>query len=87
MANTKSAEKRDRQATKRHDRNRAATSKLRTTMKKTRAAITTTKGDDAKGIISTAHSEIDRAAKKGVIKKNAANRYKSRLAKAAKASV
>ena len=87
MANTKSAEKRDRQAEKRHARNRAATSKLRTTMKKTRSALTETKGDEAAPIVRAAHSEIDRAAKKGVLKKNTANRYKSRLAKAAKATV
>lgn len=87
MANTKSAEKRDRQAEKRRDRNRAVTSRLRTVMKKTRASLGETKGDDAAPIVSAAHSEIDRAAKKGVLKKNAANRYKSRLAKAAKATV
>jgi len=86
MANTKSAEKRNRQAETRRARNRAATSKLRTTIKKTRAALAETTGDDAAPIVTTAHSEIDRAAKKGVIKKNTANRYKSRLAKASKAS-
>lgn len=87
MANTKSAEKRDRQAEKRRARNRAATSKLRTTIKKTRSTIVETKGDDAKDVVSSTHAVIDRAAKKGVIKKNTANRYKSRIAKAAKATV
>ncbi len=85
MANTKSAEKRDRQAEKRRSRNRAVTSRLRTTIKNTRAALAETKGDDAASIISAVHSEIDVAAKKGVLKKNTADRYKSRLAKAAKA--
>jgi small subunit ribosomal protein S20 len=87
MANTKSAEKRNRQAETRRARNRAVTSRLRTTIKKTRATLVETKGDDANSIVSTVHSEIDKAAKKGVLKKNTANRYKSRLAKAAKASV
>jgi len=87
MANTKSAEKRDRQAEKRRAPNRAATSKLRTTIKKTRATIVETEGDDAKDVVSSTHAVIDRAAKKGVIKKNTANRYKSRIAKAAKATV
>jgi small subunit ribosomal protein S20 len=86
MANTKSAEKRNRQAETRRARNRAATSKLRTTIKRTRVALAETKGDDAAPIVTAAHSNIDRAAKKGVIKKNTANRYKSRLAKASKAS-
>ena len=86
MANTKSAEKRNRQAEKRRARNRAVTSRLRTTIKRTRAALEETKGDDAAPILQATHSEIDRAAKKGVLKKNPANRYKSRLAKAAKAT-
>ena len=34
--------------------------------------------------MNTGFSEIDKAAKRGIIKKNTANRYKSRLAKAAK---
>jgi len=87
MANTKSAEKRNRQAETRRDRNRAATSRLRSTIKKTRASLGETKGDDAAPILGTVQSEIDRAVRKGVLKKNAANRYKSRLAKASKATV
>jgi len=39
-------------------------------------------GGDAN--LSAGFSEIDKAAKKGVIKKNTASRYKSRLAKSAK---
>lgn len=85
MANTRSAEKRDRQDTKRASRNRAAKSRLRTGLKRSRAAVQETKGDAAKPALSVGFSEIDKAAKKGVIKKNTANRYKSRLAKAAKA--
>lgn len=78
MANIRSAEKQRRQAEKATTRNRAAKSRLRTALKKGRA-----ESGDAKSV-STTFSEIDKAAKKGVIKKNTANRYKSRLAAASK---
>jgi small subunit ribosomal protein S20 len=38
-------------------------------------------GKDAAATLSTAYKAIDKAAKKGVIKKNTANRKKSRLAR------
>jgi len=78
MANTRSAEKQQRQATKAEARNRAGKSRLRSALKKVRGSET-----DAK-TLSTGFSEIDKAAKKGIIKSNTADRYKSRLAKAAK---
>jgi small subunit ribosomal protein S20 len=84
MANTRSAEKQERQAEKRNVRNRAAKSRLRTALKNTRSSI---KGGDAdKDVLSTAFSEVDKAAKKGIIKTNTADRYKSRLAAASKRS-
>lgn len=79
MANTRSAEKQERQAIKRNERNRGVKSRLRTALKKARTAAS---GGDAN--LSAGFSEIDKAAKKGVIKKNTASRYKSRLAKSAK---
>ncbi len=82
MANIASAEKQRRQAEKRKARNRAGKSTLRTTLKKTRAAISG--GDTDKETLSTSFSAIDKAAKKGLIKENTANRYKSRLAAASK---
>lgn len=82
MANTKSAEKQHRQAVKRNERNRAAKSRLKSALKKVRGAVTGGKTDTE--TIGTGFSEIDKAAKKGVIKKNTANRYKSRLARSAK---
>ena len=78
MANTRSAEKQQRQAAKAEVRNRAGKSRLRTALKKARGSVT-----DANAI-SAGFSEIDKAAKKGIIKGNTADRYKSRLAKAAK---
>lgn len=86
MANTKSAEKRNRQAEKRRASNRAASSRLKTSLKSARAGVAATKDDAANDILKRGYSEIDKAAKKGVIKKNTANRYKSRLAKASKAA-
>lgn len=86
MANTKSAEKQNRQATKHRERNRAAMSRLRNEIKKTRSAIETGAGEDAKEALNSAYSVIDRTAKKGIIKGNTADRYKSRLAAAARRS-
>jgi small subunit ribosomal protein S20 len=82
MANIASAEKQRRQAEKKKARNRAGKSTLRTTLKKSRTSITG--GDADKETLSTSFSAIDKAAKKGLIKENTANRYKSRLAAASK---
>lgn len=82
MANIRSAEKQRRQAEKRNARNRAGKTRLRSTLKKVRTSVD--EGNVAPDVISTGFSEIDRAAKKGIIKGNTADRYKSRLAAAAK---
>jgi small subunit ribosomal protein S20 len=84
MANTRSAEKQQRQAEKATTRNRAGKSRLRSALKKTRASIDS--GNIESGTLSTGFSEIDKAAKRGIIKDNTADRYKSRLAAAAKRS-
>ena len=84
MANTRSAEKQQRQAEKATARNRAGKSRLRSALKKTRASIDS--GNIESGTLSTSFSEIDKAAKKGIIKDNTADRYKARLAAAAKRS-
>lgn len=82
MANIASAEKQRRQAEKRKARNRAGKSRLRSTLKKTRTDIDS--GSSTPETLSKGFSEIDKAAKKGVIKSNTADRYKSRLAAATK---
>ncbi len=82
MANIRSAEKQRRQAEKANERNRAGKSRLKSTLKKVRGAVAEGKTD--KETISAGFSEIDRAAKRGIIKDNTADRYKSRLAAAAK---
>jgi small subunit ribosomal protein S20 len=82
MANTRSAEKQQRQAEKANERNRAGKSRLRSALKKARTAVDSGSADAA--VLSTGFSEIDKAARRGVIKGNTADRYKSRLAKASK---
>ena len=77
MANTKSAAKRARQTARRFARNRSALSRLHTIQKR---ALTGDKPDAAR--IRAAISEIDRAAKRGVIHRNSAIRRKARLSKA-----
>ncbi len=77
MANIKSAEKRIKQAALRTQRNRGVTSRLRTAVKKYRA----TADSERKKSVPEVYSQIDLALKKGTIHKNAAARYKSRLAR------
>ncbi|MDO9390873.1 MAG: 30S ribosomal protein S20 [bacterium] len=72
-----SAVKRARQAIKRRTARMAVKSKLRGTVKKATAVKT---GEQ----LPNAYSQIDKAAKKGVLHKNTAARMKSRLAKAVK---
>ena len=81
MANIRSAENQRRQAEKLNDRNRAGKSRLRNALKKARTSAT--EGAEPKSM-ATGFSEIDKAAKRGIIKKNTASRYKARLAAASK---
>jgi small subunit ribosomal protein S20 len=80
MANIASAKKRIRQTAKRRTRNQATRSRLRSRMKDYRSAD---KSGKAKALPAT-YAEIDRALARGVIHKNAAARYKSRLARTSK---
>jgi small subunit ribosomal protein S20 len=81
MANTKSAEKRNRQNEKAAARNRVYRSAARTAVKKARLAVE--RGDaNAAELIRNAESALNRAATKGVIHKNNASRRTSRLMKA-----
>ncbi len=83
MANIRSAEKQRRQAEKRKVRNRAGKSTLKSALKKARTAVAGGAGE-VKDVLSKGFSDIDRAAKRGIIKSNTADRYKSRLSAAAK---
>ena len=81
MAHHASALKQMRQGLKRNERNRQNLSQLKTQVKKLRSVIAKGDADEAKKALGETVSEIDKAAKKGVIHDNAASRYKSRLTK------
>ena len=81
MPNNAAAEKRMRQEQKRRLHNRSVKSIVKTQVTKARQAITANAGDDAQEAVRLAVSELDRAAKKGVIHRNNAARRKSRLMK------
>jgi len=77
MANSKSAAKRARQTVKRSLRNSSIVTRLRTMQKAARSAQTPS-AEQIRVLISA----IDKAAKRGIIHENAANRRKARLNKA-----
>jgi small subunit ribosomal protein S20 len=79
MANHKSAEKRVRQTERRNEVNRRNRSRLRTQIKKLRAAIDEGNRQEAQTLLLETVSVIDKSIQKGVIHHNAAARYKSRL--------
>jgi len=79
MPNHKSAEKRVRQSEKRRVINRGNRSKVRTYIKKVHVALDSGKSDEIKSVLPETISVIDKAVQKGVMHKNAAARYKSRL--------
>ncbi len=81
MANHASALKAHRQNVVHRERNRQFRSRLRTALKGVRAALDSGDADKVKGSLSTTVSLIDKMATKGVIHRNAAGRYKSRLMK------
>ena len=80
MANTKSAIKRIRTGEKRRVRNRAVRSRVRSTLKTARTAVTTP-GEDARTAVLQAIRTLDKAVTKGVIHRNTAARKKSALAR------
>ncbi|HEX4629859.1 MAG TPA: 30S ribosomal protein S20 [Chthoniobacterales bacterium] len=77
MANTRSASKRARQTTKRSLRNRRVLTRLRRMQKGAAPAGAKPEAKDVRAMISA----IDKAAKRGIIHKNAARRRKARLNK------
>jgi len=75
----KSVLKRAAQSIKRAAVNRANRTRVRTVIKSLRSAINAGDGAAAGKLLSNTVSSIDRAVAKGVLTKNTANRYKSRL--------
>lgn len=79
MPNHKSAEKRVRQNEKRRVINRSNRSKVRTQIKKLRSALAIKDKNLSLELLNPTVSTIDKAVNKGLLHKNTAARYKSRL--------
>ncbi|MCH3999631.1 MAG: 30S ribosomal protein S20 [Lachnospiraceae bacterium] len=80
MANIKSAKKRVITNAKKAEANKAVKSGVKTAAKKVTAAAQNGDAEAAKEALKSATSAIEKAASKGVIKKNTASRKVSRLA-------
>lgn len=80
MPNTKSAKKELRKSKKRQVYNNQIENNLKSLIKKSRKAIEAKK-EDAKDLVAKTFIALDKAAQKGVIKKKAKDRKKSRLHK------
>jgi small subunit ribosomal protein S20 len=81
MANHKSAVKRVRQTIKRTEVNRSNRSRVRTQIKKLRSALAGQDTNLSQELLNPTISTIDKAVNKGILHKNTAARYKSRLTK------
>ena len=76
---TKSALKANRQNVKRRENNRQMRSKLRSALKAIRASLDAKDLTAAKAALNDTVSIVDKMATKGIIHRNTAGRYKSRL--------
>lgn len=79
MAITKGAKKAHRASLRKHVFNLRRKKAMNEAVKNIRKAIATGKREDAVALVPRAYQAIDKAAKRGVIKKNTAARKKSRL--------
>ncbi len=79
MPNHKSAEKRDRQNVRRNAINAASRTRLRSSLKKLRAAIAAGNASQAQSLLPETISIIDKSVQKGVLHRNTAARHKARL--------
>jgi len=82
MANIKSAEKRILLNERQRERNRTFRSRMRTAIKHLRTAVDSGETDQAQELLPRTLRVIDETAQKGVIHRNTAARYKSRLTRA-----
>lgn len=83
MANIKSQIKRNKQNEKRHERNKAVKTHLKTAIRKFREAAEAGDKDQALTLGRDANKALDKAASKGVIHKNQAANRKSAISKKA----
>jgi small subunit ribosomal protein S20 len=79
VASHASALKAHRQSLKNREHNRHFRSRLRSALKNVRAAIAGKDQNAARTVLRQTVSLIDKMASKGIIHRNAAGRYKSRL--------
>ena len=82
MPNNKQTKKRVRQDERKRVHNKAIKSSMRTAMKRVLRADSK---EDAEAALPMAMKRIDKAAKTNIVHKNAAARYKSRMARVAAA--
>jgi small subunit ribosomal protein S20 len=82
LANTRSAEKRNRQTQKRRARNQGVRTRVKSAVKKVRETLERGEVAAAQEAFKTAARVIDQASSKGVVHRNTASRKISRLAKA-----
>ena len=80
MANTRSAIKRMKQSEQRRQRNRAARSTIRSSVKTARTALAG-KSSDSRAAVQEAIRTLDRAVTRGVMHRNTAARKKSQAAR------
>jgi len=81
MPKTKSAKKALRQNIRRRQRNLERKNKMRAAIKHYKKLVAEKKIEEAKAFLPQVYKTIDKMAKVGFIKKNKANRLKSRLTK------
>jgi small subunit ribosomal protein S20 len=77
---TKSVLKNIRQTERRAAINRMNRTRVRTALRRMRAALAAADKPGAEKLVSATFSELDKAIRKGTLAENTANRYKSRLA-------
>jgi small subunit ribosomal protein S20 len=77
---TKSVLKNIRQTERRAAINRMNRTRVRTAMRRMRAALAASDAAGAEKLAGDTFSELDKAIRKGTLSENTANRYKSRLA-------
>ncbi|MBI2063480.1 MAG: 30S ribosomal protein S20 [Candidatus Yanofskybacteria bacterium] len=82
MPITKSAKKALRQSKRRQKQNIRRKTKFRSLVKEFRKAVTAKNFDKAKEMLPSVYKALDKAAKSKTIKKNTANRVKSRISRA-----
>jgi small subunit ribosomal protein S20 len=83
VADHPSVVKRHQQSLKRHQRNVETKSRLRTLIKKARQLIETKDAPGASSQLRVVNKALDKAVSRGIIKRNTASRWMSRLSSSA----